>query len=316
MCSQAASLCKDDNAMSEWFSALPYQSRLRFNEPMSRHCSWRVGGAAAVFFEPADSAELLTFIRGVPSAIDICWLGLGSNLLIRDAGFKGIVISTCRALGTISTDGACFKAAAGVPCAKLARQVALAGYAGAEFLAGIPGTVGGALAMNAGAFGSEIWSFVSSVETIDRTGTCRTRLPAEYQIGYRTVEGPAAEWFLGGNLVFQESTHDPVARSRALLAQRSTTQPTGAPSCGSVFRNPPGDYAGRLIEAAGFKGYRVGGCHVSDKHANFIINDANASASDIESLIETLRAAIQQRFGIRLDPEVRLLGEHPSEGAH
>lgn len=295
--------------MMAWVAALDCRGALRFDEPMSKHCTWRAGGVAALCFEPIDRADLLVFLRAVPPGLPIVWIGLGSNVLIRDAGFPGAVILTSRALGAITRVDGRYRVEAGVPCAKLARQAAGAGYTGGEFLVGIPGTIGGALAMNAGAFGSEIWQWVRAVETVDRAGLCRQRRPDEYRIGYRSVRGPAEEWFLSCELeLARAGADDPIARGRELLVQRGASQPTGAPSCGSVFRNPPGDYAGRLIEAAGFKGYRIGGCHVSDKHANFIINDGDATATDIETLIGTLRAGVQRRFGIDLEPEVRILG--------
>lgn len=295
--------------MDEWFSNLAIRGALRFDEPMARHCTWRAGGRAAIFFEAADREELLSFLAIVPQDIPLIWIGLGSNVLVRDGGIPGVVILTGRALRRMSLQDHTFVVEAGVPCAKAARQIALAGYTGGEFLRGIPGTIGGALAMNAGAFGSEIWTSIRRVETVDRAGQCRHRLPDEYRIGYRSVAGPLQEWFIGCELSFPSS--DDVATQasgRELLKRRSASQPTGAPTCGSVFRNPPNDYAGRLIEAAGFKGYRIGGCHVSEKHANFIINDSDATAEDIETLIETLRSAVLQKFGILLESEVRVIG--------
>ncbi len=295
--------------MSPWYATLATRGILRLDEPLARHCTWRVGGAAAIYFEPSDREDLVNFVSAMPAAVPLTWLGLGSNVLIREGGIAGVVLLTGRALAKISPQQNVFKVEAGVPCAKVAKQVASAGYTGAEFLSGIPGSIGGALAMNAGAFGSEIWSRVCAVETIDRAGRCRHRTPADYEIGYRSVRGPSEEWFLAGELVFQSAPEvAPKLRVRELLAQRNASQPTGAPSGGSVFRNPPGDYAGRLIEAAGFKGYRVGGCHVSPKHANFIINDGQATATEIESLIEQLRAAVWEKFGILLELEVRILG--------
>ncbi len=295
--------------MSPWYSTLATRGTLRFDEPLARHCTWRVGGCAAIYFEPVDRADLVSFLGAVPPTVPLTWLGLGSNVLIRDGGIAGVVLLTGRALAKINQQHGVFSVEAGVPCAKVAKQVANAGYTGAEFLSGIPGSMGGALAMNAGAFGSEIWSWVRSVETIDRTGRCRQRAPSDYQIGYRSVRGPSEEWFVGCELSFPLAIDVvPKVRGRELLAQRNASQPTGAPSGGSVFRNPSGDYAGRLIEAAGFKGYRLGGCHVSPKHANFIINDGHATATDIEALIEQLRAAVWEKFSVQLEPEVRILG--------
>jgi UDP-N-acetylmuramate dehydrogenase len=196
-----------------------------------------------------------------------------------------------------------------VACAKVARFSAARGLAGAEFLAGIPGTVGGALAMNAGAFGGETWSIVRSVETMDRAGRRRRRLPAEFEIGYRQVQGPAGEWFIAAAFELRpDPDRSAAARIRELLAQRAETQPTGVFSCGSVFRNPEGDFAGRLIEACGLKGRRVGRARVSDRHANFIVNEGGATAADIEALVLLVQEEVRTQTGVRLEPEVRIVG--------
>jgi len=297
------------SVVGHWTEGLQCRGALRRAEPMARHCTWRAGGPADVLFEPEDRSDLLAFLPAIPADVPIAWIGLGSNVLVRDAGFPGVIVLTGRALdGIAHTDGR-ISVEAGVPCPKAARYAAAAGYAGAEFLVGIPGSIGGALAMNAGAFGSDIWRWVQGVETADRTGCVRCRPAEDYRVGYRSVNGPAGEWFLGCELVFEPAAgYDPLVRGRELLAERAATQPTGAASCGSVFRNPPGDYAGRLVEAAGLKGFRVGGCQVSEKHANFIINDRGANATDIETLISTVRHEVQRRFGVALEPEVQILG--------
>jgi UDP-N-acetylmuramate dehydrogenase len=298
--------------MSDWFEKLALRGRLRRGEPMAKYCSWRVGGMAEYFFEPRDRDDIQQFLRMLPETVPVTWLGLGSNLLVRDGGLEGVVILTLRALVNLVLDPlATLNVEAGVPCAKVAKIAARAGHGGAEFLAGIPGTVGGALAMNAGAFGGDIWSFVESVETVDRRGEIHRRPKRDYRIGYRSVVGPEREWFISCVLRFpQSSTADAPERIRALVGQRNASQPIGVPSCGSVFRNPPDDFAGRLIEAAGLKGRRIGGCHVSDKHANFIVNDQGATAEDIESLIQTVISAVNAKFGITLEPEVRIVGRH------
>ena len=298
-----------------WSGTKNFRGVLRAWEPMARHCSWRAGGPAEIFFEPADLDDLQQFLRELPTGVNVTWVGLGSNLLVRDGGIRGAVIMTGRALGGIEQTSAGFRVGAGVPCARLARQVALAGCSGADFMVGIPGTLGGALAMNAGAFGSETWHFVREVQTIDRAGVLRHRAPAEFEVGYRHVRGSAPEWFTACTLDFPagEPAEALLARGRALLGQRGASQPTGVASCGSVFRNPPGDHAGRLIEAVGLKGYRRGGCHVSEKHANFIINDAAASAADIEGLMREIQQRVQQHFGVELWPEVRIIGDAPAD---
>ena len=283
---------------------------LRHDEPMSRHTSWRVGGPADRYFLPSGIADLARFIAGLPADEPIHWVGLGSNLLVRDGGIRGTVISTHGLLSGLERlpDGG-VRAEAGVPCAKLARQCVRWGLGSAEFFAGIPGTVGGALAMNAGAFGGETWRHVRALETMDRRGEGHRRRPDEYEVGYRSVGGPAGEWFLAAEFSFASDSGASVADIKALLARRKATQPIGQPSCGSVFRNPPGDHAARLIEACGLKGFSIGGAQVSEKHANFIINTGDASAADIERLIEHVRRTVEADQGVRLEAEVRILGE-------
>lgn len=292
--------------------ALPpdFEARVLRNEPMSRHTSWRVGGPADVFFTPNDAAELAQFLRHLEPGTPVLWIGLGSNLLVRDGGIRGVVIDTHGVFDRLEhvaeDEVVC---GAGVACAKLAKQCVKWGLGPAEFFAGIPGTLGGALAMNAGAFGGETWKHVLEVETLDRQGNRRVRPAADYEVGYRHVQGPANEWFLGARLRFEvraSATQDDI---RVLLARRKATQPIGAWSCGSVFTNPPGDHAARLIEACGLKGFRIGGARVSEVHANFIVNDGSARARDIEDLIAHVQRTVRERHGVELRPEVRVVGE-------
>ena len=201
------------------------------------------------------------------------------------------------------------RAGSGVPCTQLARQCIRWGLGPSEFFAGIPGTVGGALTMNAGAHGGETWERVESVRTIDRDGEIHLRSPAEYSVGYRSVTGPANEWFLEATFRFEPGVTASMDAMKAMLERRKATQPLGLPSCGSVFRNPTGDHAARLIEAAGLKGYRIGGAEVSPKHANFIINTGDATATDIEELIEHVRQTVIDQHGVELQHEVRIVGE-------
>lgn len=284
---------------------------LRHHEPMSRHTSWRVGGPADIYVEPQDLPELQAFLAGLPARTPLLWVGLGSNLLVRDGGFRGAVVCLGKGFANIETlDDTRLRAGAAVPCAKLAQHLGRAGLAGGEFLAGIPGTLGGALAMNAGAHGGETWQHVRAVTTIDRDGAVYTRTPADYRIAYRSVEGPAGEWFLGAEFGFEPSTAEQVqAAIHTLLRRRAATQPLRQANAGSVFRNPPGDHAARLIEAAGLKGLTVGKAQVSTVHANFIINLGGARAADIETLIDTLQQRVEAAFGVRLEPEVRRVGE-------
>jgi UDP-N-acetylmuramate dehydrogenase len=287
-----------------------FSTRIRREEPLSRHTSWHVGGPAEVFFNPRDAADLAAFLRTVPPGVPIQWIGLGSNLLVRDGGLKGVVISThgtLDALARLSETGV--YAEAGVACARIARQCIKWGLGPAEFFAGIPGTLGGALAMNAGAFGGETWQHVRSVETIDRGGRRHKRAPSEYRIGYREVVAPVPEeWFIAAELGFERRPAAHAGEVRTLLERRKAAQPIGEWSCGSVFTNPPGDHAARLIESAGLKGFRIGDASVSDKHANFIINHGRASAADLERLIVHVRAEVQRAHGVALTPEVRIVG--------
>ncbi len=288
------------------------RGELRENEPLARHTTWRVGGPARRFYRPADSADLVELLRRLPADEPLWWLGLGSNLLVRDGGLPGTVIATAGALDRIERTGPdTVRAEAGVASAKVARFCARAGLAGAEFLAGIPGTLGGALAMNAGAFGGETWPLVAAVETVDRHGVVRQRGPEDFQIGYREVRGPAGEWFLAAHLRLTPGAGAEAlsARIKDLLARRGATQPTNQPSCGSVFRNPPGDHAARLIDEAGLKGLCVGGARVSERHANFIVNTGGATAADIEALIRRVQAEVARVHGVALVPEVHIVGE-------
>jgi UDP-N-acetylmuramate dehydrogenase len=287
-----------------------YAGRVLTDVPMSRHTSWHLGGPADYFFAPRDAGDLAAFVRQVPLKIPLLWIGLGSNLLVRDGGIRGAVITTQGALSSLERSRATrIRVAAGVPCARIARQCVKWGLGPAEFFAGIPGTLGGALAMNAGAWGGETWRHVLEVQVLDRQGVRRTRTPADYEIGYRSVVGPPDEWFLAAELEFERKPGANENAVRELLDKRRETQPIGEWSCGSVFTNPPGDHAARLIESAGLKGYRIGDASVSQKHANFIINHGAARAADIEALIEHVRRTVAEVHGVQLTTEVRIVGE-------
>lgn len=283
---------------------------LRVDEPMSKHTSWRVGGPADRFYKPSSIQDLQAFLAALPDDEAVHWFGLGSNLLVRDGGIRGVVISAGGMLRDLQRlDDYRVRAGSGLPCTQLARQCIRWGLGPSEFFAGIPGTIGGALAMNAGAHGGETWERVESVTTIDRSGQIRTRGPDDYDVGYRTVRGPQGEWFLSATLAFDPEQTASREVLDNMLARRRDTQPLGLPSCGSVFQNPPGDHAARLIEAAGLKGHRIGGAEVSQKHANFIINADDASAADIEALINHVQESVETRHGVRLHHEVRIVGE-------
>jgi UDP-N-acetylmuramate dehydrogenase len=321
---------------------LPRQAgEVRLNEPMHRHTTWRSGGPAQRAYFPSGLQDLARFLRAEPAAEPIQLVGLGSNLLVRDGGVRGTVVFTHGALKEVAlsehADGfPLVYAQAGVAAPKVSRFAATHGLRGAEFLSGIPGTVGGALAMNAGCYGSETWDIVHMVLMLTRAGEIKRRTPAEFEIAYRHValragerqeargerEGQslashasplaphpeeffAAAWF---RLVPGDGEESRRA-IKDLLQRRIATQPLGEPNAGSVFRNPPGDYAARLIESCGLKGFAIGGAEVSRKHSNFIVNTGTATASDIEALIEHVQATVQARCGVLLEREVRIIGE-------
>ena len=284
---------------------------LRHDEPMTKHTSWRVGGTADHYYQPADIEDLALFFSQLDKDEPITWVGLGSNLLVRDGGIRGTVIATSGVLNGLSKVGELtVRAEAGVACAKVARFCARQSLQGAEFLAGIPGTMGGALAMNAGAFGGETWNIVSAVETLGHDGKLQRRSPGDYTIAYRSVKGPQQEWFVAAELTLKPGDSEiSLAKIKECLNKRGDTQPIQQPNAGSVFKNPPGDYSARLIEVSGLKGYCIGGACVSDKHANFIVNTGEATAADIENLIEHVAATVKQKHGVMLEREVRIIGE-------
>ena len=285
------------------------------NEPMSSHTSWRTGGVARQYVQAESLPALAAFIASLPDNENLLWMGLGSNTLVRDGGFNGTVIATQGVMSQLELiDEATVYVGAGVAGAKLARFCSKHHLTGAEFFAGIPGLVGGALAMNAGAFGGETWPLVIAVETLNRKGEITKRHADEYKYSYRYVEGPEDEWFVSATLKLQKlqpgkQYENNTIDLKQLLARRADTQPTGVASCGSVFRNPEGHYAAQLIEQSGLKGKRIGGAVVSEKHANFIINDNNATAADIESLIKLIQQTVKDQTGILLQPEVKIVGQ-------
>jgi UDP-N-acetylmuramate dehydrogenase len=289
-----------------------YSTRVLRDVPMAKHSSWHAGGSADLCFTPRDAQDLASFVRQLPPEVPLLWVGLGSNLLVRDGGFRGAVVLTLGALGAMHRLSAQrLYVEAGVPCASVARQCVKWGLGPSEFLAGIPGTMGGALAMNAGAWGGETWKHVVEVDTLDRQGGRHTRLASEFEVGYRHVKGPPDEWFLAARLEFERKPGVNEASIKNLLELRKQTQPIGAWSCGSVFTNPPGDHAARLIDTAGLKGFRIGDASVSEKHANFIINHGRASATDIEALILHIQKIVATVHQVTLRPEVRIVGDAP-----
>ncbi len=294
------------------FSAEGLRGEVLHDEPMSGHVSWRAGGVARRLYRPADLEDLQRFLRQTPASEALLAVGLGSNLLVRDGGYHGTVVQMVGALTELRMDGDLIYAQAGVPGAKLARFAATNNLCGAEFFVGIPGTLGGMLAMNAGCYGGETWQKVQRVQVLTRSGELLERTPQEYEIGYRHValNKASEEFFVGAWLKFEAGDVEAARQEiKALMEKRSATQPLQQPNAGSVFRNPPGAHAAKLIEGCGLKGRRIGGAEVSEKHANFIVNAGGATAADIEKLIEEVRATVLQQTGIELHPEVRIVGE-------
>ena len=276
---------------------------LKFNEPMSKHCSLRSGGATSEFFQPVDVNELSDFLKN--NKKPILMVGLGSNLLVRDKGFDGVTIHT-KSLKELSISSDFIESGAGTSLAKLSRFALANLKYGAEFLSAIPGSVGGALAMNAGAFGSEIWQYVISVKTMNLSGEINVRLPSDFEISYRsTIHRNSNEFFVSA--VFNFNLKEQNDNVVDLLQKRNSTQPIGLPSCGSVFKNPKNHFAAKLIESSGLKGYCIGGACVSEKHANYIINQNNASALDIENLISYIQNTIKKKHNIELETEIIII---------
>jgi UDP-N-acetylmuramate dehydrogenase len=300
--------------MAETLHFQALRGELRQDEPMSRHVSWRAGGTADRFYAPADLDDLGDFLRQLPREEPLLFVGLGSNLLVRDGGFRGTVVMTHAAKLRPRMDSGLIYAEAGVASPKVARLAAMHDLEGAEFLAGIPGCIGGALAMNAGCYGGETWDIVERAVTIDRSGRLVMRGKDEFDIGYRhCVPKPerGEEWFAAAWFRLEPGDGE-TSRGvmKELLSRRIATQPLQLPNAGSVFRNPPRDHAARLIEACGLKGFGRGGARVSEKHANFIVNPQGAAkASDIEWLIQHVQRIVYQMQGVVLQTEVRIVGE-------
>jgi UDP-N-acetylmuramate dehydrogenase len=293
-------------------AAHQFSGKLLINEPMVRYTSWRVGGVADQLYLPSDLEDLQLFLKDINPNQPIYFVGLGSNLLVRDGGVRGTVVIMHNVLTGLKIDGDLVYAEAGVTCGKLAKFCAKESKQGAEFFAGIPGTLGGALAMNAGCYGTETWNVVNSVNTINKQGELKRRDAKEFIASYRHVDMPVdGEWFIAAWLELHSgNARESAQKIKYLLATRLASQPLNLPSAGSTFRNPPGDYAARLIEASGLKGYTIGGAQVSEKHANFIVNIGDANALDIELLIKHMRETVLEKHGVALQQEVKVIGDY------
>ena len=279
--------------------------------------TWKIGGKADQLYWPHDLFDLQNFIKTVPKDMPITWLGLGSNSLVSDKGVRGVVVLTQGALKELSEEPnesggvSLIRAECGVASAQAARFAMRLNRTGIEFLAGVPGAIGGALVMNAGACGGEAWKYVHHVETLDREGNIHIRYPHEFEIAYRSVKGlPPDEWFAAAifDLPAGES-QEAQQKIREYLDHRAQTQPANLPSCGCVFKNPEGHHASKIIDELGLKGTEVGGLRISEKHANFMINQGEATAKDAQNLIAFVQEKVREKYGLTLHPEVKLIGE-------
>ena len=273
--------------------------------------SWKVGGRAEQFLICDEKEILASLMRRKKIKLPITFVGLGSNLLVRDGGIKGTVIVMHGGLRKINGDDGLIYSEAGVSCLKLSKFSAKKGLADSAFFSGIPGTIGGALAMNAGCYGSETWDYVSKVLIINLNGDQVERNKSDFDISYRQVINKNKdEFFLAAWFKFPKGDKEQSEkRIKELLAHRKETQPLNWPTAGSTFRNPKGNFAARLIEDCGLKGYKIGGAQVSEKHANFIINLGNASALDIEKVITYIQKVVFEQKKIQLLREIRIIGE-------
>lgn len=297
------------------FTADGLRGELSCDVDMRRHTSWRAGGVAKRMYQAADLADLQRFLQQLPAAEPLMAVGLGSNLLVRDGGYRGTLVLMLGALTELRMDGDLIYVQAGVAGAKLARFAASNKLCGAEFFVGIPGTMGGMLAMNAGCYGSETWQKVVRVQVLKRSGELLERTLQDYDIGYRHValHEASEEFFVGAWLKLEAGDVEKARQDiKALMEKRSASQPLQLPNCGSVFRNPEGNHAAKLIEGCGLKGKTIGGAQVSEKHANFIVNIGEATATDIERLIEEVKATVLLQTGVELHPEVRIVGDKNS----
>ena len=290
--------------------AQKFEGDCSYDESMAKHTSWRVGGRADLFYSPKSRKDLVYFLSSIDPNLPIDWIGRGTNILVRDAGIRGVVISTKSFLKEIEkTSEYLYKVEAGVACVELALFCQKNGIGPAAFFSGIPGSIGGALTMNAGSFGMETWDLVKEVEVINEKGDISFLEKESFDIAYRTVTFPFRLWFLSCSMSLSSDEQTTKDNLIELRNQRIRTQPLSENTCGSVFKNPPGNYAGALIEGSGLKGFKIGSASISEQHANFIVNEGGATARDIENLIKHTRQAVREKFDIDLQPEVRIIGE-------
>ncbi|MBT5150347.1 MAG: UDP-N-acetylmuramate dehydrogenase [Nitrosomonadales bacterium] len=281
------------------------------NVSLTKFNSWKVGGAAENFVICSDINFLSRLIQNEKVQRPIKFIGLGSNILVRDNGIKGTAIVMHKGLNKFSKEGELFYSEAGLSCSKFSKLVAKDGYSDSAFLSGIPGTIGGALAMNAGCYGSEIWGYVKKVKMISSKGELIERDVNEFNVGYRQiVKKYEQENFVGAWFSFPKGKKEEAEEDiRKLLVHRKSTQPLNWPSAGSTFKNPEKNHAAKLIEECGLKGFKIGDAKISEKHANFIINLGSAKAKDIEDLINYVKEIVFKEKKIKLIPEVEIIGD-------
>ncbi|MCI6995867.1 MAG: UDP-N-acetylmuramate dehydrogenase [Eubacterium sp.] len=298
--------------MKNRFETILGQDRILMEEPMKKHTTFRLGGPADFFLCPSD-------VNQIPEIIHICreegipWfvLGNGSNLLVSDQGYRGVVIQIYKNMNQITVEGTRIYAQAGALLSAVSKKAMEAGLTGMEFASGIPGTLGGAAVMNAGAYGGEMKDILVSVTVLTDEGEQKVLKAEELNLGYRTsIIKERGYIVLDGVLQLQAGNRDAIkTRMEELKVQRVTKQPLEYPSAGSTFKRPEGYFAGKLIEDAGLRGYRVGGAQVSEKHCGFVINTGDAATSDVVQLIHNVQNIIWNKFKVKLEPEVKFLGD-------
>jgi UDP-N-acetylmuramate dehydrogenase len=282
---------------------------LEANAPLAPLSWFRTGGPAQILFTPADEADLALFMARLPQGLPWQVIGLGSNLLVRDGGVEGVVIRLGKGFGAIATDATTVTAGAAAPDVKVARAAAEAGIAGLSFLRGIPGAIGGALRMNGGAYGGEVKDVFVSARGVRRDGSIVTLGPADMAFAYRKCGAPDDIVFTEGRFEGRPGDRQAIlAEMQAITDQRSASQPVNTRTGGSTFKNPPGHSAWKLVDEAGCRGLRVGDAQVSPMHTNFLVNLGAATASDIETLGETVRQRVKDRSGVSLEWEIRRIG--------
>ncbi|OHB32395.1 MAG: UDP-N-acetylenolpyruvoylglucosamine reductase [Phenylobacterium sp. RIFCSPHIGHO2_01_FULL_70_10] len=294
-----------------WRDALPaVRGRLLRDEPLAPFTWFRVGGAADVLFLPADAEDLAAFLKALPREVPVTVLGVGSNVIVRDGGVEGVVIRLAgRAFGQIAVEGTRVTAGAAALDAAVARAAAKAGVAGLEFYAGIPGSVGGALTMNAGCYGSETKDVLVSAWGIDRTGARRDFALDDFGYAYRHSQAPADIIWIEATYEGRPDAPDAIqGRIEAITARREQSQPIREKTGGSTFKNPEGHSSWKLVDEAGWRGKPFGGAMFSPLHSNFMINTGEATAADLEGLGEAVRADVKARTGIDLHWEIKRIG--------